>query len=370
MKLDILILSSIFIPSLLLANPEECCEICPEQFCLDKSGKVEVYGDYLYWDVREDQLVYSQDLHGGVQGIINAFNTGTGVPGLVEIDISTKEAKFDWKSGFRVGAGYTLNCANWDFQVFWTRLHGQTKSTITDPNSGVIPSNIPLALLFNIISALNSGGTVPFALASGAHNKWHFEFDNIDFQIGKSFFICNSAAFRPFLGVKGAWIDQKLNSTYDGISLSTDTVVIPIGVRVKKTNDFRAVGPSFGIVMAWEFLCNFSLVSDFSFAAVYGKFHNNIRSFLQDSLGTQIDIIVRDNKHRFRPMVDGRIGLEWNNCSWECVQFVLGASYEVQYWWNQWQIPISSEVAILSGATSPQGDLMLHGLSIRAGLAF
>lgn len=370
MKLDILILSSLFIPALMYANTEECCEVCPQHFCQDKSGKFEVYGDYLYWEAREDQLSYAQDLRGGVEGIINAFN-GNGLPGLVELDVSTKEAKFDWKSGFRVGAGYTLNCANWDFQLSWTRLHEQTKSNFIDPNAGIIPSNFPLSLLCNIISAINSEGTVAPVLANGAHSKWNFEFDNVDFQVGRSFFYCNSVALRLFLGIKGAWINQKLTSTYDGISLTTDTVVMPIDVSVKKTNDFHAVGPNFGINMAWEFLCNFSLVSDFSFAALYGRFHNNIQSVLVDStVDTQIDILVRDNKHRIRPMVNGSIGIEWNNCSWECVQFVLGAAYEVQYWWNQWQIPVSSEAAIFSGATSPQGDLMLHGLTVHAGLAF
>lgn len=350
-----------------------CCdtyEYKEQRFCLDKSGKFEVWGDYLYWEAREDQLTYAQDLNGGINSLINPFQNGN-VPNELDINISTYDADFNWKSGFRVGAGYYLNCNNWDFQIFWTRLHETTNANITDLNSGIIPSNIPLAILFNIVSTIISEGAIPPVLASGAHNKWHFHFDNIDFQVGKSFYNCCNVAIRPFVGVKGAWIDQKLASRYDGVTLTIETNAMPIGVNVKKTNNFHAVGPSLGIGLAWQFFSDFSLIGDFSFATLYGKFQNRIRSTLTDNtVGVQVVANIRDNKHRFRPMVAGNIGVEWNNCCWDCAQFILGISYEVQYWWNQWQIPSSAEVALLTGGTSPQGDLSLQGLTVHAGVAF
>lgn len=378
MKIRSLLLSSLFIPSFMFSEEisaecdatsmvsEECCQ----PFCLDKSGRFEVYGDYLLWNVREDQLSYAQVLQGGIASILNPF-AGGGTPGQVGINITTREADFDWKSGFRVGGGYTLDCDNWDFQLSWTQLHQETSSNFADPNNGIIPSNFPASLLFNILSTALTQGAVAPTLASAARNEWNFHFDTVDFQVGKSFFHCCSVGLRPYLGVKGAWINQKLSSSYDGIALTIDGNRMPIGVRAQKRNNFHAVGPSFGIDMAWEFYSDFSLVSDLSFAALYGKFRNNIASTLiASSVGSQINSNITDNNHRLRPMVDGSIGFEWNNCSWQCLMFTIGASYEVQYWWNQWQVPSSSELELLTGSTSAQGDLMMHGLTVHVGVAY
>lgn len=371
MKFDLLVLATLTIPSLMIAEETDdsaCCASTP-QFCLDKSGKFEVFGDYLYWEAREDQLTYAQGVQGGLEPLIAAFSGGTN--GLLPIDIKTYEADFDWKSGFRVGGGYYFNCCNWDLKLFWTSLHAQTTAHVNDPDSGLIPSNFPSSLIFNIIDVINSGGELSPALASGAHNKWHLKFDTLDFELGRSYFLCCGVALRPFLGIKGAWIDQNFNTSYDGIFLVIDENVNPIGINVSKKNNFHAIGPTCGMDLAWEFFCNFSLVGDLTLGALYGRFQNKIQSTENLSFAeSEVVLSLPYNKHRIRPMVNASIGVEYNNCNWQCFQFAIGAAYEVQYWWNQWQVPVSSEVSLLTGNNVPQGDLMLHGLTVHAGVAF
>ena len=69
-------------------------------------------------------------------------------------------------------------------------------------------------------------------------------------------------------------------------------------------------------------------------------------------------------------MVDAYIGLDWDTCFCNRYIFNVGAAWEVQYWWNQWQSPSSVDATIFRGGDAPQGDLSLQGLTIFAAITF
>lgn len=335
--------------------------------CTEKHAMFDVFGEYLYWQVKEDQLNYAADIEGGIGSITDFFDDLV-PPASFNPVARIKEADSRWHSGWRVGAGFFLECSTWDVQAFWTHLHDNTRTSISDPQGGIFPLELPLSSLIGIL-----GGTTP-TLFTGASNNWNFKFDTADLQVGKSFFVKKTASFRPFIGLKGARIYQHLNTSYTGLTvdIGPDDVpdIVGLGLGSKKKNNFLAGGPSFGVNSGWQFAKGWTISNDFSFAFLYGRFKTALHSLVEIPSILDATVTVEDNKHRLRPMVEGRIGIDWKECFGDYFLLNIGAGYEVQYWWNQWQAPSSVSLSLLNASSSPQGDLMLQGLVVHLGLAF
>lgn len=242
------------------------------------------------------------------------------------------------------------------------RLHDKTSSNVSDVSNGIIPLAVPASSVFGFIDR----DPDEFAFGSEARSKWHFEFDSLDFQIGKTCYFYNCLRTRPYLGVKGARIKQSQQINYLGFSLN-DTIV---NIENNKRNDFKGIGPSFGIDLGWEFYPQVQLTAGLSGALLVGKF--DVSQHPSVSLTPHsIEVTFKNSKkNRIRPMVDARIGLEWTPCLFNSFNCVIGVAYEIQYWWNQWQTSPSVESGLITGGATAQGDLMMHGLVVKAGISF
>lgn len=333
-----------------------CCENewCSRS-CFDG---IYFYLDYLYWKPAQDQMQYAAILPGGIEALIDEASN---VPYSISADICLKEPKFQNCSGFRIGIGYILPCSNWDFQLAWARLHQNISSSVCDPNQGIIPTTLPLSTLFNFIGIDPSA----YSFANKAKSHWKFEYDAIDFNIGRTCCIC-CIELRPYLGVKAATIRQNQHIQYYGLIID----YAPIDAINSKKNNFKGVGPSIGLDTAWQFCSNFSLTSGICGALLYGKFDASEHPSVVIDYSSLEFHLCDTKKCRIRPMVDARIGIEWDTCLWCNIKFAAGISYEVQYWWNQWQPAASTMGTLLIGGNSSQGDLMLHGLTLRAAVGF
>lgn len=316
-----------------------------------------VYGDYLYWRVVQDQIPYAAILPGGIEGIIDAFSQE---PVVLDAAISVVEPKFKYNSGFRIGVGYEIPCSNWDFQISWARLRAHTRSNVSNSESGIIPLSFPVAAIFGVTS------TSP-TFADSAFSSWHFQYDVVDFEIGRNMILCGCFHVHPFVGVKVARIHQKQHIEYEGFTVGEQA----LEAEITKINHFRGVGPSIGLDLDWEFFRNWSLSSGISGALMYSRFSVKDQPELElnpNMIGIQLS---NTKKNRIRPMVDAYVGIDWRSQGWcDSFDFNIGVLYETQYWWNQWQAFNSFESGLISGGTSPQGDLMLYGLTVHASVTF
>lgn len=341
-------------------NSNKCLQNLP---CLHPWGTISVWGEYLYWKVVQDQIQYAAVLPGGVQQIIQEIQaTNDGAPLTISEKLSIVEPSFKYKSGFRVGAGYALRHSNWDFELAWTRLHEKINSKVTESARGIIPLSLQASIAFGFIS----GEPSMFGFADKAKSHWNFEFDTIDFQIGRKCCVQKNFNIHPYLGVKAAFIRQNQHIRYYGFSTSEEPVI----VKDRKKNNFCAVGPSIGFDASWEFYPHFNLLSELSAAELCGNFdvkENPSISLPPNSIKIELN---NSRKHRLRPTIDAKIGLDWDSCISNKCQLVLGAFYELQYWWNQFQAPSSIATSILTGGSSPQGDLMMYGLTVHGGVRF
>lgn len=316
----------------------------------------EIYGDYLYWKVVQDQIPYAAVLPGGISAIIDAFNQN---PVILRDHLSIIDPTFKYNSGFRIGIGYQLPCSHWDFQVSWICLKDKIHSSVSEDDGGVIPLSLPASSIFGILST-------PPTFADSASSAWHFDYNAIDLEIGREIEFCECLNVRPFVGLKAAKINQKQHIEYVGFRV----MEMALEVEIEKTNHFKGVGPSIGFDLNWQFFSNFSLTSGASGALLFGKF--SVKDQPRLELNPNLIALDLENKkkNRIRPMVDAYIGIDWNQSYCDNFQFNIGIQYETQYWWNQWQAFNSFEGGLITGGMSPQGDLMMYGLTVHAAVSF
>lgn len=347
-KLKCLLLSNVIVLSQLSAG------------FLDSSSAITVHGDYLYWQVSQDQMQYAANLPGGIQQIIQTIEEGEFPSPFAELDII--DSSFQYKSGFRVGAAYADSCSNWDVRFDWTSLHQTVNSSIFSDAQGIVPLNLPVATLFGFIS----GDPASFGFASGATSSWKLKFDTYELNIGKTYSFLNCLVCHPYIGVKGATIKQNQNISYLGFTLG-DTAVIATS---NNKNNFYGVGPSFGFESSWEVLDNLNLNSGVCASLLYGKFNvDQTPLVVVDTLAVGV-VLNNSKKHRLCPTVDANLGFDYSTCLMDQFHLTVGVSYELQYWWNQWQAPASFVSTLITGGSTTPGDLMMQGLTASLAITF
>lgn len=272
-------------------------------------------GEWLYWRVRQEGMEF--------------------VPG--------KKVHFDFDSGFRTGIGVHLPHDGWDLYVNYTRY----ATSQTDGAHGPI---FPLMLY----AATN--------LVDQAHIHWKFLFQTADLEIGRIFNLSKTLIVRPFFGVKGAWIDQRVRLRYEG-------GMIPSGesYRAHLQNDFRGGGPLLGIHTHWDLGVGLSFFGNGSVALVIGEFNNEHK---QTQIAGFEPINLNANLRLVTSALQLVTGLAWNRnfCADRC-HFGISAGFEAQYWTNQNQMEQFTTPAQPYFVRN-NGDLALYGLTLRARFDF
>jgi len=322
---------------------------------------LKISADYLYWQVLQDNMAYAAWIPGGF----------TSVPTIPAISIDKQlrlvEPKFNWDSGFRIGLDYTTQCSDWEFGFYWTRFHKNEKSRVCDSHNGIFPFADPIFGLIEILV------TKPAGFSRAAFSNWRFQYDTLDFQVGRSCGICECLKVRPYVGVKAASILQKQKIHFSKVTTTSVRRIIPgipVMARDKRINNFYGIGLSFGTDMMWTFAPHWNLSSGLSGAMLYSRSHfaNKpiiISKPITGPITVEVDV-VNKKARRLRPMLDAFVSLDWDTCFCEN-RVDISIGYEMQYWWNQWNTSNSLVDGLFSNA---HGDLMLHGLTVHASISF
>jgi hypothetical protein len=302
-----------------------------------------IYADYLYWQPLEDQLAFGQILPGITPDQIPSVT----LPGFAQ----PLNQKFRWGSGVRVGVGAGLPCCDGDAILEWTHFNHRSTTSRSFPNGTVLPT-------------ATLGAVFPAAAGNAASSAFRIQFDTLDFILGGRLRFGNCFVLRPNLGIKAAWINQRQVITFNDFTSGISTV----NLQAIRTNNIQAVGPRVGFDHRWYFYDYLGLFASASTAFLYSAFRvNNQFTVSPPGLIPFPTSVFRANKSRVRPTTQLLIGVEWTALQCRCFDFWISAAYEVQYWWNQWQAVASSSQPEL-GIMESQGDLVLHGLTVRFGV--
>lgn len=269
---------------------------CCQQTCW---GNLSISGEFLYWRAFQSGLDIC---------VPRRVSDRITPSGHVTSTFSGKghDLDFRWDPGYRVGVRYGFACNEWDIAASWTHFH----------------------------SHANGSG----------HRHWNINFDVIDVTTGYEPEMGLCFDIRPFIGLRGAQIDQKLHAGHRDES------------HKHLKAEFEGLGPLLGLGVDWEIGCNFSLYASASVAWLYGNFH--VKSFERDRFVDAVNICkLRKHLDANIAGADATIGIRWQRCFCKNKQFYLQLGLEHHRYFNFNRIGC-------------YGDLSFDGVNAGLGLGF
>lgn len=245
--------------------PPECCDAPGCQFFLS--------GELLYWRPSLCGLESAFGTTGIAATVANSILTTT----ITETDV---EPHSKWSPGFRIGG--EVACDAYDVAALWTHFNGR--------------------------ATFNDGPQ---------HGHWKIHYDAVDLVLGRNISMWSSCFnVRPFIGVRGLRIHQRLRSHLETIftsALGSSTILSDMNDR----ESFRAVGPQLGFEADVSLGCNFRLYGSFDVVSYYGKVKGNNCDF--DTFATTVSA-TRAHKHRCFNSIgtDAAIGIIWDKTVCYC----------------------------------------------------
>ena len=330
-------------------------------------GGLTIAADLLYWSANEDGLEYGTKIVGGPVAGENARTKSK----LLDLD-------FEWNPGFRINLGYLFNhYDHYSLSASWTHIrnkaHGHHTAEGIESETG--PVNTIISPWVNLLSQLTNG-------AVSAHASWHVDYDTVDLNFGRSFYLSKRFVLDPYFGLRGAQILQHYHAKYKTVFLpSAGQPSFVQDVTFKANNNFTAIGARGGTEMLWRLGKNWHLFSQLSANILYGKFNVHMKNINDQGLSQggapaePLDYLATEKFWRVRLNFEEAIGLGWEVffCKDKC-HFALRAAYELSQWLNQNELFYTlynlGQDTISNVPIRNQGDLSFQGLTVGFHLDF
>lgn len=229
---------------------------------------------------------------------------------------------FDWDVGFR--AGYRkANCIEQvalgvEYTYFSTSAAKEKKKDSPSLFAGLTSSFQPHLL---------------------AHSDYKVEYQNLDIELVKSYFISQRILWFVFTGLKSCYILQKEKTHYElGFKTYQD-----LYFQSNQSDRCRltAIGPKIGFLSRWYVFKEFSIFNKSATALVYGYYllKNNYSSF-ETSQETSEKIANKVNLkggfHSLTPYGEAALGVSWNRAFIkEKIQMTCSIAYQALFYWRE-----------------------------------
>lgn len=233
----------------------------------------------------------------------------------------TKENDFGWTWGFRVGLGYNFDHDGWDAYLNYTYWYSADNSKVNvGSNGSVIPlqGNADLATAdFGLFTHGNYGAS-----------QFKFDYDNLDLELGRNYFISRSLSFRPHFGIRNSWIDLSQVVQYTGGVIGVNTF------EVRNSNDFWGIGPRAGVNSKWFLTNGFSVFGNISGSLLWGYYEVTHEETISNN-PQQNYIRIKANMHRFAPNAQLVLGLAYDKYIYNDKQHIgISLGWENIYYWR------------------------------------
>jgi Legionella pneumophila major outer membrane protein precursor len=206
-----------------------------------------------------------------------------------------------------------------------------------------------------------------------AKAKWRLHFNTLDGEIGREFFLSKHLTMRPFFGIRGAWINQKLKTQYHydvtavdpGFFGFTSSEIHRGEVNTCTTfkNNFTGVGPRIGFNTLWMIGSGFGFYANAAISLLWGEFDvkaNTNMAFCAalDSVEFPLDLDTgstelsmttvindcarlkfKDEFHSTKAATDLALGIQWQGSfADDRVGLMIQIGYDNHIFFNQNQI--------------------------------
>ena len=299
--------------------------------------------DLTYWHTKMGGTEYAYSLHPTFtqQGVL-----------LPNINGDLKENDFGWDIGFKIGLGYKTPHDDWDVFFRYTYFNEDSTGSTTKAEPSALVSLTNFGLLF----------------ASKVKSHVEIDYDNVDLELARSYFISGQLAFRPHIDLKATWIDIDQDVQITASSIQNTNNTIGLDYKTKDDCNFWGLGPRAGIDSKWFLGYGFHIFGDIAGSVQYGYFKTEAREYVPPSSNPTLDdgetFKLKHKFHRFIPFVQMFLGLGYDtyfNNDHHHLGLKLG--YEVQYYWRVNQIIKPDNFVNSNAGNSTQTRLMFEKAS-------
>ena len=277
------------------------------------------------------------------------------------------EINFDFHPAFKVGLGASTEEDNWTFYAEYTRYKSTDKKSKNLGDIYLVYENY-----------LSSGWVNEVAPANDFKKlkaDWDLNYNMIDLELGRPYYLGKKLIVQPHAGVKGGWIDQK----YDLVAEYVDAAT-PANNRTfyaKAKSDSWLMGPRAGLKSNWLIGSDFHIFTNVAASLTYQRFTTKCTQSLpvQDGVVAADAKFIKDVSPKtsyITPILEAQIGLGYGtyfaNNEWH---IEIDVGYDFNYIWNQNDMRYHSDNINSSAIIdTDMGDLMLHGLNLTVRLDF
>jgi len=222
-----------------------------------------------------------------------------------------RDVRFNWNAGLRIGLGYGMSHDGWDTQFYYTWFRTQGSDHVSSAPGAVFSS-----FLGNFYVDNSTGSGISGVAYQKASILWTIHFRMLDWELGKNFWVSKALSLRPFIGLKGGWIDQSIRTKWQNPNR--------IGAEFFHTaredlqNNFGGVGPSVGLNTRWDLAKqksgSFSLFGDFSGALVWG--HWTFKDVYKNDIHQKVDVKLSPI-NAAASMLRAFMGFGWDTNIWQ-----------------------------------------------------
>lgn len=317
-------------------------EITPPTGPYVKNG-VDVYTtvEFLYWKAIQDGLCYADS---GVAV----------VPGTSVSSGKVHRPDFPWRPGFRVGLGYYPPLDGWDLYANYTFF----RSSSTDRAKSSVGNMVPVGMYFPGLTSLSVNQV------TAARSHWDLNFNSVDLELGRGFYLSRFLSFRLFAGLKFTWQDQELSNKYNANQVTIGNSTLAGIARSKHDQNLWGVGIRFGGNGNWYIYRSLSIATKVAVSGVWLDYDNTRKDQFQH-LGNPSLVVNKftSNIDTVKAVMELFLGLhsEWwlNN---DRYHLAVQGGFDEQLWLHLGQF--------LFFPTRSHGDFSMFGLTIRARLDF
>ena len=304
---------------------------------------VYITADFIYLKAAQDGIDYANT---GSADTLAAFtNAAKGKQGTVGTH---------WEPGFKAGLGLNFNHDGWDIraQYTWLNAHDKdtTKAHTSDPQGVFVHS---LAYANNALKG------------SRANAQWHLNFNVIDLELGRNFYLSQFLTMRPFIGLKGTWQRQDIHVKLIGTGLAfADKTAVTGPYRSHHQADAWGIGVRGGFNLSWYMTKSWSLYGNFAWASMWADTNKStqVETFEDTATSPATKTTVYNNSnpsyYSVKYVGECELGLRWETWfSDDNYHFAIHAGWEQHVWLNWSQV--------FGKHSNPSHDLNFHGLSLR-----
>lgn len=318
---------------------------------IDVHGRWDLYvqGSFLYWQPTQDNIDYAY-----------TCPNPSSITGTVDAPAINKVVNFDtsYQPAFQVGLGMSFDCDDWDTFLQYTWFHTNNRSSVIAPPGGglIVIRGLPFENQVN-------------SFFQNANAQWNLKMDFIDWELGRSYYLGKKLTFRPWFGLRAAWIRQKFNSLFfkpANPDLFTPEVTL---TQADQTVSW-GLGGEAGVTANYLFGKGFRVVGEFYGDLLYTHYRLTTHGLSQGQTSPTFDL-QQTHYWSIRPHIDLELGLGWGSYfSQNRYHFDLTATYGFQVFWNQNMFRHFTDSQMFGSSSLPNGNLYIQGLTVTARFDF